>query len=120
MGFQPNAPPQEKKANWEIAYGKFVAQLTQQNAQLSQQTTAFMEETRVNFKNHDASIWNLELQSGQLSKQISNLKRSQGTLPSDIIPKLREYCNAITLKSGRIVQQVEKDVSREGERKRIE
>ena len=106
MGSQQNAPLQEKKADWEQAIEK-----------LAQHTTAFMEETRANFKNHGASIRNLELQMSQLSKQISNLERSHDTLPGDTIPNPKEHCNAITLRSGRIVQQKE-ELREEGEKEK--
>ena len=53
----------------------------------------------------------------QLSKQTSNLERSHDTLSDDTIPNLKEHCNAITLRSGRIVQQGEK-LKEEGDKEK--
>ncbi|MED6210515.1 hypothetical protein PIB30_064797 [Stylosanthes scabra] len=66
-----------------------------------QQTQTFMQETRANFKDQEASIRNLEVQVGQIAKQLS--KKPTNTLPSNTIPNPREECNAISLRSGKVV-----------------
>ncbi|QHO09121.1 Retrotransposon gag protein [Arachis hypogaea] len=53
---------------------------------------SFMEETR-------ASIRNLEVQMGQLSKQIP--ERSASTFPGDTVVNSREDCKVIQLRSGK-------------------
>ena len=60
-----------------------------------------MQETSSTLKNHDASIRNLETQMGQISKQLT--ERPKGTFPSDTIVNPREQCNAISLRSGKVV-----------------
>ncbi|XP_061358082.1 uncharacterized protein LOC133302336 [Gastrolobium bilobum] len=64
---------------------------------LASTTNAFIQETRSNFKNHKASIRNLETQIVQLAKQLN--ERAPGTFPSDTIINPREHCNAIITKS---------------------
>lgn len=102
QGQSQSGPP--KKADWEIAIEK-----------LATQTSSFMEETRAGFKtqeacsrNQEASIRNLETQVGQLAKQIA--QRPPGSLPSDTIPnpKGNETANAITTRSGKVLEAVEK------------
>ncbi|MED6203374.1 hypothetical protein PIB30_114897, partial [Stylosanthes scabra] len=52
-----------------------------------------MEETRTNFKNQGAAIKNLEVQVGEIAKQLAH--RTPNTFPSDTIPNLRADCKAI-------------------------
>ena len=67
-------PPQEKQPQaWENAVEK-----------LAKSATAFAEETRQNFRNPGASIKNLQVQVGQIAKQLS--ERPQGSQPRDIVP----------------------------------
>ncbi|XP_061350561.1 uncharacterized protein LOC133295722 [Gastrolobium bilobum] len=68
-------------------------------------TYAFMQETRSTHQNQEASIRNLEIQIGQLSKQFS--ERAPGTFPSNTVVNPREHCNAITTRSGTVIQHIE-------------
>ncbi|MED6152714.1 hypothetical protein PIB30_094680, partial [Stylosanthes scabra] len=55
-----------------------------------------MDETRANFKNQEASIRNLEIQVGQITKQLTQItEKPPNTLPSNTIPNPREECKAI-------------------------
>ena len=60
-----------------------------------------MQEIRVNFKNQEASIRNLENQVGQIARQLAD--RPQGTFPSDTETNPKEHCKAITLRSGKTI-----------------
>ncbi|XP_061355408.1 uncharacterized protein LOC133299931 [Gastrolobium bilobum] len=64
------------------------------------------DETRALFRNQEASIRNLETQIGQLSRQFA--ERTQGTFPGNTIINPREHCNAITTRSGTVIQPIEK------------
>ncbi|XP_061371425.1 uncharacterized protein LOC133314014 [Gastrolobium bilobum] len=68
-------------------------------------TSAFMQETRAAHRNQEASIRNLEIQIGLLSKQFS--ERAQGTFPSNTVVNPMEHCNAITTRSGTMIQRIE-------------
>ncbi|MED6190531.1 hypothetical protein PIB30_106796 [Stylosanthes scabra] len=52
-----------------------------------------MDETRANFKNQEAAIRNLEIQVGQIAKQLT--EKTLNILPSDTIPNPREECKEI-------------------------
>ncbi|MED6117004.1 hypothetical protein PIB30_105665 [Stylosanthes scabra] len=52
-----------------------------------------MDETRANFRNQEAAIRNLEIQVGQIAKQLN--EKPPNTLPGDTIPNPREECKAI-------------------------
>ncbi|MED6213030.1 hypothetical protein PIB30_089308 [Stylosanthes scabra] len=52
-----------------------------------------MDETRANFRNQEATIRNLEIQVGQIAKQLT--EKSPNTLPSDTIPNPKEEWKAI-------------------------
>ena len=58
-----------------------------------------MQESQSTFKNHEASIRNLETQMGQISRQLS--ERFQDTFPCDTIENPRKQCKAITTSSGK-------------------
>ncbi|MED6173759.1 hypothetical protein PIB30_062681, partial [Stylosanthes scabra] len=57
-------------------------------AQLSAMNKNFMDETRANFRNQEAAIRNLEIQVGQIAKQLN--ERPPNTFPSDTIPNPKE------------------------------
>ncbi|XP_021831504.1 uncharacterized protein LOC110771504 [Prunus avium] len=88
----PGFPAQEKKINLEDAL-----------TQLTMSTTQFMTETKTQSQNQSASIWNLEVQVGQLANVLSG--RNQGVLQSqpEINPKNQEQVMAITLREGKQV-----------------
>ncbi|MED6225655.1 hypothetical protein PIB30_095694, partial [Stylosanthes scabra] len=52
-----------------------------------------MDEIRANFRNQEAAIRNLEIQVGQIAKQLT--EKPLNTLPSDTIPNPREECKTI-------------------------
>ena len=92
-------PPSEKKVDLEQAL-----------AQLITAPTAFMNETKENMQNQAtqlnnraAQLRNLEVQMGQMANLLT--KRQHGSLPSNSKAnprgKGKEYCKAITLRSGR-------------------
>ncbi|KAL4357417.1 hypothetical protein AHAS_Ahas09G0184600 [Arachis hypogaea] len=58
-------------------------------------------ETKANFKNQEASIRNLELQLGQIAKQL--VEKPSNSFPSDTIPNPRMECKFINLRSGKVV-----------------
>ncbi|KAL4365265.1 hypothetical protein AHAS_Ahas07G0088800 [Arachis hypogaea] len=60
-----------------------------------------MRETRANFKNQEASIRNLEVQVGQIAKQLT--KKPTNSFSSDRIPNPRGEYNAINLRSGMVI-----------------
>ncbi|XP_061360066.1 uncharacterized protein LOC133304108 [Gastrolobium bilobum] len=92
---QQQQPPQSE---WEKAF----AHLSKTTSNYIQNSNSFREETRASFRNQEASIRNLETQIGQLSRQFT--ERTQGALPSNTIVNPREHCNAITTRSGTIIQ----------------
>ncbi|XP_061353868.1 uncharacterized protein LOC133298561 [Gastrolobium bilobum] len=89
-------------SEWEKAF----AQLFKTTSDYIQNSNSFREETRASFRNQEASIRNLETQIGQLSRQFT--ERTQGTFPSNTVVNQREHCNAITTRSGTVIQPVEK------------
>ncbi|XP_061369434.1 uncharacterized protein LOC133312275 [Gastrolobium bilobum] len=66
--------------------------------QMAQHSNAFMEETRANTRNTQASIRNLE---NQIAKQMA--ERTPGTFPSNIVTNLKDDFMAITTRSGKVV-----------------
>ncbi|MED6153403.1 hypothetical protein PIB30_101605 [Stylosanthes scabra] len=90
-----------------------IQKLSQSTSAFVDQTQNFMQETRANFKNQEASVGNLEIQMGQIAKQLA--EKSTKTLPSDTIPNPREECKAITLRSGKQLQEEKTEVSTEAE-----
>ncbi|KAL5573695.1 hypothetical protein UlMin_023292 [Ulmus minor] len=97
-GFQA----QEKKPTMEKAFTQFM-----------QRTNAFIDDTQANFKNQGASIRNLEHQVGDISKLL--MERTQGAFPSNTERNPREHAKAITLRSGKELEQ-----SREASKQAIE
>ncbi|KAL5573531.1 hypothetical protein UlMin_023128 [Ulmus minor] len=79
---------QEKKPTMEEAFTQFMTR-----------TNTFIDDTKANFRNHGASIRNLEHQVGEISKLLA--ARTQGALPSNTEKNPREHANAISLRSGK-------------------
>ncbi|XP_016164751.1 uncharacterized protein LOC107607296 [Arachis ipaensis] len=73
---------------------------------LSKETFSFMKETRINLKNQGASLRNLEVQVCQIAQK---LEKATNVLPNDTIPKPKNECKAICLRSGKVVEQEEKE-----------
>ena len=93
--------PQEKKSSVEDLI-----------AQLAQNTNNFMQATQTSFQNQQASIRNLEVQMGQIANVLN--EREKGSLPSqiEVNPKKQEQLQAITLRSGKEVNNSSKvDIS---------
>ncbi|RVW12709.1 hypothetical protein CK203_111451 [Vitis vinifera] len=68
-----------------------------------QKTNDFIDDTKANFRNQGASIRNLEHQVGEISKLL--MERTQGALPSIMETNLKEHVKAITLRSGKELEQ---------------
>ncbi|XP_057747052.1 uncharacterized protein LOC130966282 [Arachis stenosperma] len=86
-----------------------IAQLTgsistvlEKQMQADKKIDANQEEFRSNIRNQGAAISKLEAQLGSLSKQIPMPTQ---TFPSDTMVNLREECKAITLRSGKVVEE---------------
>ncbi|XP_027347985.1 uncharacterized protein LOC113859397 [Abrus precatorius] len=88
----PLPPPAEKKSNLEELMTKFI--------QTSKSRFQSMETA---LRNQQASIHNLEIQLGQISRLL--LERPQGSLPCNTETNPREQVNAVTLRSGRTLQE---------------
>ncbi|MED6153487.1 hypothetical protein PIB30_102452 [Stylosanthes scabra] len=54
-----------------------------------------MEETRTNLKNQGAAIKNLEVQVGEIAKQLAH--KTPNTFPNDTIPNPKVKCKAISV-----------------------
>ncbi|XP_057443902.1 uncharacterized protein LOC130736066 [Lotus japonicus] len=74
--------------------------------ELAQTTKSFINESRNNFKNQEASIKNLENQVGQISKQLA--ERPPGMFPSNTVPNPKENISVVTLRSGKVMHEIEK------------
>ncbi|XP_071905800.1 uncharacterized protein [Coffea arabica] len=108
-GFQPRQPHAETKPSWEIAVEK-LAKVTSDRferveGRLDQLTTMYR---------------NVEVQIGQIASSLNN--RNQGELPSKTEVNPKEQVQAITLRSGRqledpLVVEVEKDENEKQEEK---
>ncbi|MED6154476.1 hypothetical protein PIB30_112904, partial [Stylosanthes scabra] len=71
--------------------------------QVGQTTNNFMEETRAIFKNQESAIRNLETQVGRIARQLSTTLPN--AFPSDMQVNPRGECKAITLRSGRTLEE---------------
>ncbi|MCI27528.1 hypothetical protein A2U01_0048727, partial [Trifolium medium] len=93
--------------------------------------TQFMKMTQGNFeamkisqetsnKNHEASIKNLEVQMGQLSRQFSNLQNSGGFGGNTQDNPRNESCNAINLRSREVLSpEVGENSKKRGSKKGV-
>ncbi|KAJ4720877.1 DNA-directed DNA polymerase [Melia azedarach] len=102
----PRFQPQEKKVNLEEAL-----------TQLTVNTSKFMIRTETTLQNQAAFIRNLEVQVGQLASMMT--ERHQGSLPSNTETNPREHVNAITLQSGKKLEEP-KDKMKEQKREQHE
>ncbi|XP_061351618.1 uncharacterized protein LOC133296613 [Gastrolobium bilobum] len=105
---QPHPPQQSNTSEWEKAFAqlsKTTSDYIQGANAFREDTSEFMQETRLALQNQEASIRNLETQIGQLSKQFA--ERAKGTFPGDTIINPIENCNAITIRSGAVIQPME-------------
>ncbi|XP_061353269.1 uncharacterized protein LOC133298044, partial [Gastrolobium bilobum] len=99
---QQQPPPQGNTSEWEKAF----AQLSKTTLDYIQNENALRDEKRASFRNQEAYIRNLETQIGQLSMQFA--ERAKCTFPGDTVINPREHCNAITKRSGTMIQPIEK------------
>ncbi|KAG9450684.1 hypothetical protein H6P81_010649 [Aristolochia fimbriata] len=114
-GFQRPAQEPEQKPSLEDMFSKFLANQDKRDALTNskfQAQEASLKIQEASLKNQEASIKNLEIQMGQLANAISG--KNQGTLPSNSETNPREQIKAITLRSGKVLEeqqhtQVEED-----------
>ncbi|MCI13094.1 hypothetical protein A2U01_0034207, partial [Trifolium medium] len=90
--FKSKPPPPRPPSRMEETLTKFM-QMTQGNFE------AMKSSQETSNKNHEASIKNLEVQMGQLSRQFSNLQNSGGFGGNTKDNPNKESCNAINLRS---------------------
>ena len=88
----------EKKTNVEDILSKFM-----------ESTGERMKSNEILMQNQAASIRNLEVQIGQIHNILSN--RTQGTFPSDTEKNPKEQVNAVTLRSGKQLQEPQPKVA---------
>ncbi|KAG9449960.1 hypothetical protein H6P81_009925 [Aristolochia fimbriata] len=101
-GFQRAAPEQEQKSSIEDMFAKFMANQEKRDAM----TNFRFQAQEASLKNQEASIRNLEIQMGQLANAITG--RNQGTLPSNSKTNPKEHIKAITLRSGKVLEEQQK------------
>nr|KYP41458.1 hypothetical protein KK1_037185 [Cajanus cajan] len=70
-------------------------------SKLEETLNQFMQVSMNNQKNNEASIKNLEVQVGQLAKQLVDM--SEGPFSANTKTNPKEYCQAITTRSGKVV-----------------
>ncbi|WRX25992.1 Retrotransposon gag domain - like 10 [Theobroma cacao] len=80
--------------------------ILEKKSQVEELILQYMSKTDAIIQSYGASLRNLETQMGQLANSINS--RPQGALQSDtqVNPKGKEHCNAITLRSGKEVEGV--------------
>ena len=98
---------QETQSNLEDMFQQFM----QTHSNFVDRTEAKFKQYDAHLKNNEASIRNIEIQLGQISKQLS--ERPQGSLPSNTVTNPREQVNAITLRSGKELVEPEKPIKEE-------
>ena len=105
----PNPPPNnqvERKASLEEMFSKLMGKL---DTRMETQDLALRKlDTKIDqlAQHSQAAIQNLETQVGQLARWAQ--ARQQATLPSDTVTNPKEQSKAISLRSGRTVEQPEK------------
>nr|KYP35333.1 hypothetical protein KK1_043639 [Cajanus cajan] len=73
----------------------------ERTSKLEDTLNQFMQVSMNNQKNTEASIKNLEVQVGQLAKQLADM--SKGPFSANTKTNPKEYCQAITTRSGKVV-----------------
>ena len=101
---KPLQPPQEKKSSLDLK----MEQLSDMHMSMMKSHDKFRNETRTSLNNQAAQPRNLDVQIGQMASLLS--ERQHGNLPStvEINPKRegKEHCKAITLRSGKTLEQL--------------
>ena len=86
-----------------------VKTLVTNTAQFQQETRASIADIKANIANMQASIQSLATQVGQLVTTVSRLEaQGYGRLPSQTVMNPRENVSAITLRSGKVLEEPEK------------
>ncbi|XP_020208550.1 uncharacterized protein LOC109793496 [Cajanus cajan] len=91
-----NRPPQQPQQQQHV-YPSMHERINKLEETLNQ----FMQVSMNNQKNTEASIKNLEVQVGQLAKQLADMSGGPFSANTETNPK--EYCQAITTRSGKVV-----------------
>nr|KYP54057.1 hypothetical protein KK1_000223 [Cajanus cajan] len=73
----------------------------ERTSKLEETLNQLMQVSMNNQKNTEASIKNLEVQVGQLAKQLADMSRGPFSVNTKTNPK--EHCKAITTRSGKVV-----------------
>ncbi|MED6150868.1 hypothetical protein PIB30_076719 [Stylosanthes scabra] len=89
-------PPPSPKPLQPNSIEAALERLTLSTVDFIQSTNNFFDEAKSNFKNHGEAIRRLEVQMGDIAKQLAH--RHANTFPSDTIPNPREKCKAINVK----------------------
>ena len=100
---KPLQPPQEKKSSLDMK----MEQLADIHMNKMKSHDKFENETRTSLNNKAAQLRNFEVQMGQMASLLS--ERQHGNLPStsEVNPRKegKEHCKAITLRSGKNLEQ---------------
>ncbi|MED6210483.1 hypothetical protein PIB30_064513 [Stylosanthes scabra] len=99
----------KKLEKLEVSAMAALEKLTLTTAGFVQSTNNFIEEARANFGNQKSSIGNLETQLGQIAKQLSTTLPN--SFPSNTEDSPKGECKAITLRSGKALEDVSKKVN---------
>ncbi|XP_020232090.1 uncharacterized protein LOC109812514 [Cajanus cajan] len=91
-----NRPPQQSQQH-HPAYPS----MHERTNKLEETLNQFMQVSMNNQKNTEASIKNLEVQVGQLAKQLADM--SEGPFSANTKTNPKEYCQAITTRNGKVV-----------------
>ena len=95
-------PPQVNTVEKKMDLEEALAQILTSHTTFMNETKATMQNQSTQLNNEVAQLRNLEVQMGQMANLLT--ERHQGSLPSNLNIKPRgegkEYCKAITLRSG--------------------
>nr|KYP45027.1 hypothetical protein KK1_033488 [Cajanus cajan] len=92
-----NRPPPQQQKQHQPVYPS----MHERTSKLEDTLNQFMQVSMNNQKNTEASIKNLEVQVGQLAKQLADM--SKGPFSANTKTNPKEYCQAITTRSGKVV-----------------
>ncbi|XP_020208527.1 uncharacterized protein LOC109793466 [Cajanus cajan] len=93
-----NRPPQQQQQHQPV-----YPSMHERTSKLEDTLNQFMQVSMKNQKNIEASIKNLEVQVGQLAKQLADM--SGGPFSTNTKTNLKEHCKAITTRSGKVVSE---------------
>ncbi|XP_022892010.1 uncharacterized protein LOC111406878 [Olea europaea var. sylvestris] len=89
----------ERKPSLEDILGTFISETRSR----FNKDEARLDNIEIHMTNLGATVKNLEVQIGQIATAIQS--QQKGQFPSDIEVNPREHCNAITLRSGKAVEE---------------